>query len=86
MSPFLAQGVFYQAKSGMLKKQYSPGCVINMVTLDHVQRGLVVYVVGALWGKESKSTSGRITESFIKECKRASLGIVNYSTQLAPTF
>jgi len=76
---FSLREVFYQAKSGMLKKQYAPGCHKNGY-VSPVKRGLVVYIKGALRGEESVSTKGRIMESFIKEGKRAALLIVHYST------
>lgn len=51
-----------------------------------MKRGLVVYIMGALRGKESVSTKGRIMESFIKECKRAALVMVNYTIYPPSTF
>ena len=51
-----------------------------MVTYAPVKRGLVVWIMGALCGKESASTRGSIMESFIKERKGAALLLVNYTT------
>jgi hypothetical protein len=43
----LLREVFSQAKYGMLKKQYSPGCHKHGY-VGPVKRGLVVYIMGAL--------------------------------------
>jgi hypothetical protein len=51
-----------------------------MVMRAPVKRGLVVYMMGALWGEESVSTKGRIMESFIKKSKRTTFPIFNYTT------
>jgi len=45
-----------------------------------MQRGLVVYIMGALCGKESVSTNGKIMEAFTKEGKRAAFLMANYTT------
>jgi len=75
---FSLREVFSQAKSGMIKSTTPPAVKNGYVS--PVKRGLVVYIMGALRGKESVSTKGRRMESFIKECKRAAFLIVNYTT------
>ena len=44
------------------------------------KKGLVVYIMGSLRGKESVYADEETMKSFIKELKRAALVIVNYTT------